>query len=65
MKEVTNKWTGNVYTVLSMTDKEVSSRLQSMNIISITETENDNNLFRTNNNYSSDCSYERINHNRR
>lgn len=65
MKEVTNKWTGNVYTVLNITDKEVSSRLQSTNIISTTETENDNNLFRTNNNYSSDCSYERINHNRR
>ena len=26
MKEVTNKWTGNVYTVLSMTDKEVTLR---------------------------------------
>ena len=26
MKEVTNKWTGNVYTVLNMTDKEVTLR---------------------------------------
>ena len=26
MKEVTNKWTGNVYTVLGMTDKEVTLR---------------------------------------
>ena len=24
MKEVTNKWTGKVYTVLNMTDKEVT-----------------------------------------
>lgn len=26
MKEVTNKWNGNVYTVLDMTDKEVTLR---------------------------------------
>ena len=26
MKEVTNKWTGNVYMVLNMTDKEVTLR---------------------------------------
>lgn len=26
MKEVKNKWTGNVYTVLNMTDKEVTLR---------------------------------------
>lgn len=26
MKEVTNKWTGNVCTVLEMTDKEVTLR---------------------------------------
>lgn len=26
MKEVTNKWTGNVYTVLNTTDKEVTLR---------------------------------------
>ena len=36
-----------------------------VNIILTTETENDNNLFSTNNNYSSDCSCEGINHNRR
>lgn len=35
---------------------EVSSRLRSTNTISTIETENDINLFRTNNDYSSDCS---------
>ncbi len=39
--------------------------MKSVNIISTIETENDNNLFRINNSYNSDCSYERINHNRR
>ena len=72
-RTVINHWNRREYLVVGETDKEVTLRRSDGSEFTIARREyhfsyrdgKDSDLFRTSNNYSSDCPYEGISHNRR
>lgn len=72
-RTVINHWNRKEYLVVGETDKEVTLRRSDGSEFTIARREyyfsyrdgKDSNLSRTDSNYSSDCSYGRINHDRR